>query len=258
MFIHYIILFFALLSLFSWFKNINMKKWEKKEQRLIRHFTIFCKDYKIPDHHGLNHGLDAIRLCHKALKFQILPLHVKRSALIASLLHDVDDRKLNVPRSHDPYMNAKLIMNNAGVDEYKSLVLEMISLVSCSKNKNFIPKLKYLLIPREVDRCLALGEIGIQRCLDYTYDQGKPLYTNNTPLPTTEDEFIEVCRKYSLDQYKGESESALDHFYDKLIHLKTCHSGNSFLKAKLNEEHEIMVRFLMYFGRVTTITRKFD
>ena len=129
-----------------------------------------------------------------------------------------------------PYANAASILTAALGDfpegeTVKALALEAIALVSASGNGNTMPpravENPFLLYPRHADRLEAIGEPGLVRCWQYTLEGGRPLFTEDTPAPSAASEVFSVAtpERFALYQQRKESESMVDHIFDKLLHL---------------------------------------
>eukprot|EP01038_Epipyxis_sp_PR26KG_P010454 gene10454-14042_t len=219
--------------------SINMLK------QILLNWTI---THKIPSDHGFDHyckvydhSVGAILENEKKLS-----PHQQYLILVASLLHDVDDHKIALSTK---------IMSEVGMNlNDQESVIEIVDLVSCSKNGNGIVEHQHLwkLIPRDSDRLEALGQIGVDRCYDYTKRKGFPLVAKNTPLPTSREELEEVMKRRTLEEYvtnKGNSESMIDHYYDKLLHLDVLRSENPYLVREAKPRMDIMIEFLLSFNR---------
>ena len=117
-------------------------------------------------------------------------------------------------------------------------VCEMISYVSASGNGNSVPsscvEKPYLLWPRWSDRLEAIGTIGMVRCYQYNTECGAPLSCDTTPRPSSADEVWSLVKPERFDNYQKTkvSDSMMDHYYDKLLHIAVFDKSvvqNSFL-----------------------------
>ena len=101
----------------------------------------------------------------------------------------------------------------------------MIKYVSASSNGNQVPERAVsnpeLLWPRFSDRLEAIGTIGMVRCYQYNEEQGNPLFVETTPQPKTTEEVWENVLSERFDNYMKTkvSNSMMDHYYDKLLHV---------------------------------------
>ena len=205
--------------------------------------------------HGVEHATQVLEHTKEALKVHTPPMNEDREILImlASLLHDADDHKFFTPQPPGE-SNAENILkkcsNNLINEEQSSFIMYMIDLVSCSKNHNEIPdeaiKHPEILYPRYSDRLEALGEIGAQRCLQYTGNG--PKFVDSTPRPKSSKELDALIDPIRFKNYKGNSASMLDHYYDKLLHLGNFSSGNSYLDSEACKRSQIMKDICIYYG----------
>lgn len=252
-----IVIFAIFLGLtFLAFRALRVKeheRWDATIGHLEAILRTMCIDHKIPEHHGFQHFVDVANHGRNAIKHGWYTRRQSREIILACYLHDVDDRKIAFPKvKGQTYPNARAILKEIGCSSYEDVVIEMIDLVSASKNKNSVPadpKKRYYLVPRECDRICALGTKGIERCLDFTKDIGNPLFTVNTPMKTTDFDVHLDANKYSFEEYDGKSLSAIDHFYDKLLHLCVCHSGNKYTHQRLELEYQIITHYLANIGK---------
>lgn len=242
-------------------------------ETIVGHYGDFLSTSGVDSGHGIDHALMVMEHCALALQSRAedqgsLRTHVpflsdfqKFSILLAALLHDADDGKF-FPHSRD-YENARQILRQviptvqtACTDPYRSseLIIEMIDLVSCSKNRNRTVTDQWKLIPRDADRLTALGKLGIYRC--YVYSRGKknPLFTPHTQRAQNEQElFQNIAPPHRFEQYQGRSDSMMDHFYDKLLHIHQMSSGFPYFLQKAQDLHREMIDFCLEFGRTGTV-----
>jgi uncharacterized protein len=199
--------------------------------------------------HGIDHALIVVSHARKALIHENnLDDNTKECILLASLLHDADDHKFFPNNKSNE--NATAILKDVGVhDQGIKLILQMIDLVSCSKNRNSIVDPRWLLIPRYCDRLEAMGKIGIQRAKEYTIHTHRPFYTKNTPRATTLSELNAIATPERFLNYCGESESMMDHLYDKVLHIHEFHINNKYLQDIAKKRHLVLVKYCLDFGR---------
>lgn len=181
--------------------------------------------------------------------------HQSRAVILAALLHDVDDHKLF---NTIDYANARKILAQE-TPEIVDLVIKMISLVSCSANGNNIdPALpEWMYYPRWADRLEAIGEEGIRRCHSYSVHVGRPLFTEETPRVTNMEDLAVVAPPSRFSNYietggKVGLSTMIDHFYDKLVHLR-ADTNNPYFNNKFEEGMAPIYKFLFDFGRTDTI-----
>lgn len=165
---------------------------------------------------------------------------------LASLLHDVGDRKvINAPED-DPTI-AENFLKSINVNEATiNTILGVIGTMSYSKSLDGDQQEKTLelKIVQDADRLDALGAIGIARAFAYGGSKGRSLYD-----PTyTAQEFT------SSESYKNAEGSTLHHFDEKLFKLKgTFNTKQAEVIASERDAymHEFYTRFVAeWHGRL--------
>ncbi len=195
--------------------------------------------------HGLQHAQNVMITAKNALKFETNLTQIQRQAVVlASLLHDADDHKF-FPNNRN-YENARFILRNKSCD-FVELVIEMISLVSCSTNGNSTIPEEYKLIPRYADRLEAIGITGIKRAFVYSKTIGLPLILFESCRPKCLQELNIIANYERFANYKGKSKSMIDHFYDKLLHIGNVTIHNNWLIENCKKQNEIMKQFVLEF-----------
>lgn len=221
-----------------------------------------CNENKVCPSHGLQHAKTVFKHTEKALQASgLLPIMSKDeilAVLLAALLHDADDRKLFPKNPIGAYINTRRIMEavNSALTER---VIQLIKLVSTADNGNTIPEEAkehpYVLYPRYADRLEALGEIGIWRCWQFTQTSKRPFFLETTPRATSASDIKRIATPERFEQYQmtGKSDSMIDHFYDKLLHIGHLRSGNSYFELEAATRYQQMVKFVLEFGRTGTL-----
>lgn len=190
--------------------------------------------------HDIYHMFEVMKHAENAVREIDEPEYVKRSIILAALLHDIDDRKFF---DTNDYSNAREILHDF---EHADLVIEMISLVSCSTNGDSIVEPEWKLIPRYCDRLEAIGRVGLKRVYQYTVTKNRPHHTENTIVCKTLDEVRNAANEERFREYNGVSESMIDHFYDKLLSLKfPIH--NYYIHAISQSRKRIMFDFIVSY-----------
>lgn len=179
--------------------------------------------------------------------------HRNMLLVLAAILHEADDSKL-FPES-DGSTNTRRILSEAlPAGQRRDLLIddicEIIDLVSARKNKHcgVAAGSEWKLLVRDADRIEAIGEVGIARCYAYNRKVDKPLFLDSTPRPKTEEELWKIATPERFANYT-DSTSMIDHYYDKLLHLQKCSSGSDFMEALMKERLQILVDFVLDFGR---------
>lgn len=195
--------------------------------------------------HGVRHALDVMEHSRRALEYEpSIDAHTIDAIMLASLLHDADETKFFSTSDH---FHARQIVKEINWSN-EDAVVEMIDLVSTSQNGNTPCDTEWKLFPRVGDRLEAMGEVGIARC--YSYAKMKTcLYTPNTPRVTNHAELEIVAPKERFLNYKGKSDSMIDHFYDKLVHLNKFECKNEYFLEEKETRMKPIYEFLFEFGR---------
>nr|QYA18353.1 putative metal-dependent phosphohydrolase [Clandestinovirus] len=220
------------------------------------------ESHGVPSDHGYEHACSVAFNAEMALHWQrgtrcILPVEIEMAIYCAALLHDADDRKFF---SSANFSNAVAVVTSSipsalfdnraiTFEQFVALVVEMISLVSASKNKNTVVEDRWKLIPRDADRVEALGGIGVLRCHLYTINAGRPFFTETTPRVSSEEELDALLAKCDFEQYNGNSASGIDHYYDKLLHIGKMSSENGYLQDLADKRMLKMRNFVIHFGK---------
>jgi len=127
------------------------------------------------------------------------------------------------------------------------------NLVSTKKNgnKKIAVGQEWKLIPRGSDRVEAIGWIGVERCAKFCLENKIPLYVKEgdkkTLLPTTLYELglVATAKRFQVYQETGHSNSMIDHFYDKLLHIDKIDCGSKYLQAIADERLDIMRHYIV-------------
>jgi uncharacterized protein len=219
-------------------------------QKYIDNLTKILIENNVCNSHGINHAIIVKSHAETALQYETsLSESDKEAVILASLLHDADDKKF-FPNNNN-YENTRNILSDKPED-FIDLVVQMIKLVSASVNGDNIPaeiiaNKQWMLIPRYADRLEAIGIIGIKRCYEYNSTKGDPLYLDTTPIIYDDLKIIEYANnKYKT--YQGNSLSMIDHFYDKLIGICNFPIENQYLKLEAEQRRQPLIDFIKYFS----------
>lgn len=194
--------------------------------------------------HDYNHALCVAEHVKKAYYGPKLKFYV------AALLHDAEDKSLKGQNNIVPLLEKYF-------PEFKEDILLMIKITSFSENGNIvdpnIPSNFYLV--RHADRLESIGLIGIWRCYQYTLYKGQPFFTEDTPIYKDRDSLdagiVGVNKVYMKNKI---SKSFIDHFYEKLLHVKVV-TGNNYIDIEMERRHDVMVNFVLDFGRSDNKTK---
>jgi uncharacterized protein len=259
----------------SWFTSTFLRsaKGICDEQIQILLSEIQTKDFKEPketkeSNHG--HGIAHMQQVYDHT-FAALMEHEHSEltdrdyicVLLAAYLHDVDDRKLFKTQN---YQNARNILSKiAGLSPRdREFIIQMISWVSASSNKDQIPQelcypgtqklnpaQEWKLFPRYADRLEAIGEIGIERCRAYCAFVKLPNCVRSTIQVRTQDELWKVASEERYQKYNGVSASMIDHYYDKLLRCCQFPISNKYLQKIAKERRQPLIDFVLSFWHST-------
>ena len=153
---------------------------------------------------------------------------------LASLLHDVDDRKL-FERGNEPF--AVTTMRNLCCDENTiSKVIGIINKISFKGTDTEIPDSLEGRIVQDADRLDAIGAIGIARAFAYGGNKGRCMH-NPDEKPQLD---------MDSEKYFSNKGTTVNHFYEKLLLLKDM--MNTETGRRLAEDrHSYMEGFLEEF-----------
>ena len=196
---------------------------------------VICRRHNVDDSHGVGHALIVLRHAENAITsvmqkspaaYDKWPVHRSLAIRLAALLHDADDHKYFAANSHNAADILDVVLaEHPNAYMIKKEALMMISFVSASSNGDNVPEeanvCPEFLIPRYADRLESSGLIGIKRCYDYSMERKRPLFNEDTPRPRDIAEIKRVAtpERYKRYQQRKCSDTMMDHYYDKLIHV---------------------------------------
>ncbi len=207
--------------------------------------------------HDFYHCFDVFLISMSALEYEpTLDDCAKFYVLCAALLHEVDDAKLFNTVN---YANARRILGGAlactplDAEHATKAIIDMISTISTSANGLRTDNLTWKDIPSIADKVLAIGHVGCERTILYTKAKDQPMSTDATPRLVDEAEIIALAQE-RFETYTGGSVSAMDHFYDKLVHLADkLRSDNPYLSAYIAEQRQTTLDYVVHFGKYGTM-----
>ena len=153
---------------------------------------------------------------------------------LASLLHDVDDRKLF---GDNGYANARRFMDSESIDlVIQDVVCHIISQISFKGEDTVIPDTLEGRIVQDADRMDAIGAIGIARTFAYGGSRGRQMH-----IPG------EMYREgMSEAEYFANCGTSINHFHEKLLKLKDLMNTPT-AREMAEHRHAYMVGFLEEF-----------
>lgn len=156
---------------------------------------------------------------------------------MAALLHDIPDEKLNVTpeigkqRVEHWLKSQKLAL----VDQTAILTIVLNLSYKGGTNKVQLETIEGKIV-QDADRLDAMGAIGIARTMIYSGHHGRPMH-DPAKQPRT---------NMTLAEYRSNEDTAIMHFYEKLLKLKDTMNTTTGKKLA-NERHLYMENYLKEF-----------
>ncbi|SDN32037.1 HD domain-containing protein [Alkalicoccus daliensis] len=152
---------------------------------------------------------------------------------IAALLHDIADAKFHESeKAGKEYLKNWLAHQKMSSEEINDILL-IISTVSFKGGNNTSPATLEAEIVHDADRLDAIGAIGIARCFMFA---GNKNHDMHRPGRASRENM-------SIEEYRDDNSSAVDHFYEKLLKLKGLMLTASG-KKRAELRHNRLVNFL--------------
>lgn len=154
---------------------------------------------------------------------------------LAALLHDIADHKFhNGDESVGPRVATEFLL---GLEVSQVVIDSVIQIMDeISFSKGMLPSSLEGRIVQDADRLDAIGAIGIARAFAYGGYKEREIY--NPDIPSTE--------YATKEEYKKNTNSTLNHFYEKLLLLKDLMNTPKG-KAMAQERHVFMQNYLDQF-----------
>lgn len=153
------------------------------------------------------------------------------------LVHDLSDYKLvdDVTQAEKSTLS---LLKSAHAEDYEiERIMYIVRNMSYSSNIDGNKELDLLgQIVQDADRLDAIGAVGIARTFYYGGSKDSPMYT---------EDFQAKSKASDKDKYKKGS-SVIDHYFEKLVHLKDLMNTEE-AKKIASERHDFMKRFFEVF-----------
>lgn len=130
--------------------------------------------------------------------------------LMAALLHDMADEKLNVNPEKAEEEVVSFLENQIDDKEIIESILYIIRNISFKAGKGITLKTLEAQIVQDADRLDAIGAIGIARCMAYSGHKGRLIHDPN----------MKPRENLTVEDYRNGQDTAIMHFYEKLLTLK--------------------------------------
>ncbi len=163
---------------------------------------------------------------------------------MAALLHDISDAKFNGGDEKLGAQKSEAFLGQLGlaIDTIKEIVY-LVENCSYKGGHGTSAQTIELQILQDADRLDAIGAIGIARTFNYGGYKNAPIY-----LPDQAPK-----ENQSLEEYRKEGNSTINHFYEKLLKLKDgMHTTSA--RELAEERHRFMLQFLEQFYRDWELT----
>lgn len=155
---------------------------------------------------------------------------------MAALLHDMADDKLT-DQPEVELANLQLWLASQGLTEV--MISDIIQIITTMSFKGGGGQPMVSLegkIVQDADRLDAIGAIGIARCMAYSGSKGRLIHD-----PTKQPR-----ERLTPDKYRNGQDTAIMHFYEKLLKLKDL-MNTDFGRKMAEQRHQYLENFLTEF-----------
>ncbi|MGV3125898.1 HD domain-containing protein [Streptococcus orisratti] len=155
---------------------------------------------------------------------------------MAALLHDMADDKLT-DQPEVELANLQLWLASQGLTEV--MISDIIQIITTMSFKGGggqpVVSLEGKIV-QDADRLDAIGAIGIARCMAYSGSKGRLIHD-----PTKQPR-----EQLTPDEYRNGQDTAIMHFYEKLLKLKDL-MNTDFGRKMAEQRHQYLENFLTEF-----------
>lgn len=218
--------------------------------------TFVLPNLKADAAHSYDHFCKVRDHAREAVAATTLEEWQKEAVVAAAFLHDIDDPKIArgiVPIG--PATWASLVIDRCGLQN-REAILRMIDLVSCSKwaDRRDEESPDWYYIPRYCDRLEAIGEIGVERCVEYSTALSRPFHSTTTVRVVNDEDLKQAVTTERYEAYgrgvRTQPETVIDHFYDKLLHIRLPEwCINPYLERMFDERQHHMKEWVFSYWR---------
>ncbi|MFC6994520.1 HD domain-containing protein [Streptococcus loxodontisalivarius] len=154
----------------------------------------------------------------------------------AALLHDmIDDKLFDNPEAEKIKLQAFLEEIEVSKDD-SDWILAIIDSISFKAGQGGVPETLEGQIVQDADRLDAIGAIGIARTMAYSGNKGRLIH----------DPEMQARDHLTLEEYRSGQDTAIMHFYEKLLKLKDL-MNTSYAQKLAQDRHDYMLGFLEQF-----------
>lgn len=155
---------------------------------------------------------------------------------LAALLHDIADSKLNASEESGLNRVRSWLDSNEVEPGESERIIQIISTMSFKGGGK--PPMSTIegKVVQDADRLDAIGAMGIARVFTYSGAKGRKIY----------DPAIKPRTGLTEEQYRNGEDTAINHFYEKLLKLKDLMNTN-YGKVMAEERHAFMLQYLERF-----------
>lgn len=155
---------------------------------------------------------------------------------MAALLHDIADEKLNSSEAAGLKKVVTWLDKRAVSEEAQAAILEIITTMSFKGGNNKKVTSLEGQVVQDADRLDAIGAIGIARAMTYSGFKGRPIHDPN----------LKPRENLSVAEYRNGKDSAIMHFYEKLLKLKDL-MNTAYGRQLAEGRHQFMEVYLEEF-----------
>ncbi|WP_373231018.1 HD domain-containing protein [Cohnella sp.] len=156
--------------------------------------------------------------------------------MIAALLHDVADEKLNESKESGLHKVRDWLEGQLLAEEERQHIMEIISTMSYNAGTNPLMRTLEGKVVQDADRLDAIGAIAIARTFLYAGWKGHPIHDPQLPPRDS----------MTPAEYRHDKSTAINHFHEKLLKLKDCVNTSS-ARRIAEERHSYMEKYVERF-----------
>lgn len=189
------------------------------------------------EHEGTGHDWEHIRrVTRQAREIAEIEGADPHIVTLAALLHDLIDDKVVTNEEEGLARVNEWLEQLELTTAAQTHIIEIITTMSFKGGNNKPMSTLEGQVVQDADRLDALGAIGITRTFFYAGSKGQPIY----------DPVVPVREKMTVEQYRNGKSSAIHHFYEKLLKLKSLMNTKE-AKRRAEDRHTFMEQFLEQF-----------